>query len=318
MCETVVRRSFSEFSELQAGLQTLCIKGVSMEREEFHGSVCAINYCDLSVEIVRTGPALLLSGAERGRAGYLLLLDGARGAKWDGRSVDGRDVARLRGDSALAASFSVPTTFAFLSTDAKTDEEVFGFEPQSRPKSGSGASVQRAPALAHERLSAIVRCAEQALLSEDGEVLDQEAGLALRTSMIGAAQALVRSDGGTPKSRHRAAGRQRVVRAVDEYLCANPMRPIYTEDLCNALGVSPSALHEAFHTVFGTSPHRYLKLRRMSLVRAALLSRSGPWASVKAAALSYGFWHLGQFAQDYKETFGELPSATLGRAKSAA
>ena len=93
------------------------------------------------------------------------------------------------------------------------------------------------------------------------------------------------------------------------------MRPIYTKDLCKALGVSASALHEAFHAVFGTSPHRFLKLRRMSLVRATLLSRSGPWASVKAAALSNGFWHLGQFAQDYKATFGELPSATLARAR---
>src|SRR4051794_31801685 len=120
----------------------------------------------------------------------------------------------------------------------------------------------------------------------------------------------------TPNPRRGAVARQRTVRNTEDYLCANPMRPIYTQDLCEALAVSASALHESFRMVFGMSPHRYLKLRRMGLVRAALLTRSGPWHSVKAAAYSNGFCHLGQFAQDYKATFGELPSATLARAST--
>src|SRR6059058_1527789 len=100
ICETVVRRTFLEFSDLQAGLQTLRVKGVAMGREDFHGSVCAVNFSDFAVEIVRTGPALLLGGAERDRAGCLLVLDGAAGAKWDGRKLDSEDFAWLRPDSA--------------------------------------------------------------------------------------------------------------------------------------------------------------------------------------------------------------------------
>jgi AraC-like DNA-binding protein len=82
----------------------------------------------------------------------------------------------------------------------------------------------------------------------------------------------------------------------------------------------PSArrLHQAFDATFGISPHRYLKLRRMSMVRAALLSGCGPWRSVKAEALSHGFWHLGQFAQDYRALYGEAPSNTLARAPGGA
>ena len=115
----------------------------------------------------------------------------------------------------------------------------------------------------------------------------------------------------------RATGRERIVRRADEFLCGNPIRPIYTGDLCEALGVSASALHEAFHAVFGISPHRYLKLRRMSLSPGKPALERGPWESVKAAALSFGFWHLGQFAHDYRAIFGELPSATLARANGS-
>jgi AraC-like DNA-binding protein len=111
---------------------------------------------------------------------------------------------------------------------------------------------------------------------------------------------------------------QRIVRAADDYLCANPARPVYTEDLCTALGTSATRLHQAFDATFGISPHRYLKLRRMSMVRAALLSGCGPWRSVKAAALSHGFWHLGQFAQDYRALYGEAPSNTLAHAPGGA
>jgi len=58
-------------------------------------------------------------------------------------------------------------------------------------------------------------------------------------------------------------------------------------------------------------------MRRMGMVRTALRARSGPWHSVKAIALSHGFWHLGQFARDYHALYGEPPSATLSQARIA-
>ena len=38
--------------------------------------------------------------------------------------------------------------------------------------------------------------------------------------------------------------------------------------------------------------------------------------SVADAANEWGFWHMGQFAKDYRRMFGELPSETLNGALS--
>jgi transcriptional regulator GlxA family with amidase domain len=37
---------------------------------------------------------------------------------------------------------------------------------------------------------------------------------------------------------------------------------------------------------------------------------------VKACALAFGFWHLGDFSASYRLQFGETPSQTLARSGS--
>jgi AraC family transcriptional regulator, ethanolamine operon transcriptional activator len=51
------------------------------------------------------------------------------------------------------------------------------------------------------------------------------------------------------------------------------------------------------------------------LVRRALASGGAGVRLVKSVALAHGFWHLGNFARDYRERFGEAPSETLARAR---
>jgi AraC family transcriptional regulator, ethanolamine operon transcriptional activator len=107
----------------------------------------------------------------------------------------------------------------------------------------------------------------------------------------------------------------RVLRASEEFLHANLTRPIHRDELCAALGVSRRKLHDAFVATVGASPAAYLKLRRLVLARRALREGGGGPMLVKSVALAHGFWHLGHFAQDYRDMFGELPSRTVAEAR---
>jgi AraC family transcriptional regulator, ethanolamine operon transcriptional activator len=105
----------------------------------------------------------------------------------------------------------------------------------------------------------------------------------------------------------------RVVRDAEAFLEANLGRPIFRNQLCEALGVSLRKLHDCFMATTGMSPLAYLKTRRLMLARRALRRAEGGQGLVKAIALAHGFWHFGHFAQDYRAQFGESPSETRAR-----
>lgn len=107
----------------------------------------------------------------------------------------------------------------------------------------------------------------------------------------------------------------RIAGQIDDMLAANPAAPIYSEALARQIGVSVRTLHNATVRMRGVSLHQYLRLRRLWLVRQRLAS-GDPALHVKTCAMSYGFWHLGEFSSAYTTLFGELPSHTLARARS--
>jgi len=113
-------------------------------------------------------------------------------------------------------------------------------------------------------------------------------------------------------SKPRAArDAMRLLRLAEEYLRSNIARPIFLDELCGALAVSPRRLHQVFITTCGLSPQVYLKRQRLMLVRRALRSGGADARLVKSVALGHGFWHLGNFARDYRAMFNECPSDTL-------
>jgi AraC family ethanolamine operon transcriptional activator len=103
-----------------------------------------------------------------------------------------------------------------------------------------------------------------------------------------------------------------IVRKAEDVISASLRNPVYSEELACRVGVSVRTLHSAVLRHRGISLHRYLRLKRLWLVRQRL--REGD-ISVKACALAHGFWHLGEFSKSYRRHFGEAPSETVARAR---
>jgi AraC-like DNA-binding protein len=104
-----------------------------------------------------------------------------------------------------------------------------------------------------------------------------------------------------------------VVARLEAFLEANPNKPLYLTEICGAIGVAERTLRAACEEHLGMGPIRYLTLRRMHLVRRALLRADPSTATVTRLATDHGFWELGRFSVAYRTFFGESPKETLLR-----
>ncbi|TDN68126.1 AraC family transcriptional regulator [Paraburkholderia sp. BL10I2N1] len=99
-----------------------------------------------------------------------------------------------------------------------------------------------------------------------------------------------------------------IVSEAREYVLANRERPVGVPELCEKLHVSRRTLQYCFQDVLGMAPATYLRTIRLNGARRELYEAA---RSVQDVAAAWGFWHLSQFATDYRKLFGKRPSETL-------
>jgi len=102
---------------------------------------------------------------------------------------------------------------------------------------------------------------------------------------------------------------ERIVTLVNSRAKSN----LQLADLCAAGYISERTLINLFRTELGLTPMAYVKGHRLYGVHRDLWRATSSTASVSDIANNWGFWHMGQFAADYRKMFGELPSETLKR-----
>lgn len=102
------------------------------------------------------------------------------------------------------------------------------------------------------------------------------------------------------------------VRRAEEYIDAHAAEPIAITDVAAMVGVSMSALENAFRRVRGYTPLDHLRRRRLDLARVRLLAPE-PGMTVAQAAQAAGYCHVSYFIAAYRRRFGETPGATLKR-----
>ncbi|UPJ60960.1 AraC family transcriptional regulator [Bradyrhizobium sp. 192] len=104
-----------------------------------------------------------------------------------------------------------------------------------------------------------------------------------------------------------------VKRAID-FIEAHLHLPITLADIAEASGVPGRTLLEHFRNHRSVSPMQYVRSARLAKVREALV-RTDFNGSVTEIAMEWGFNHLGRFAFEYRDQFGESPSETLKRGR---
>ena len=107
--------------------------------------------------------------------------------------------------------------------------------------------------------------------------------------------------------------RQETIARVLELVDHHGNAPLHLADICRATDVSERTLRSLFREFFGVGPNRYLRTRRLHLLRAALQIEDPRNTTVAAIAARFGYTDTGRMASEYHTLFGEYPRETLAR-----
>ncbi len=110
---------------------------------------------------------------------------------------------------------------------------------------------------------------------------------------------------GTPAQRPK--GDYLAARRARDYLLAHRARVVTLDELEVATGRDRWSLSHDFRTFYGTSPYRYLTMRRLDVVRRMLLAGS----SLVHAAVAAGFADQSHMTRHFSKTFGLTPGRWL-------
>ncbi len=92
-----------------------------------------------------------------------------------------------------------------------------------------------------------------------------------------------------------------------------PLETLSVVHLAKVLDISTTALRACCQSYLGTTPSRYIYIRRLRLVRQALRAADSSESSVAQIVGRYGFRGSDRFTAAYGAQFGEPPSVTLRR-----
>ncbi len=110
-----------------------------------------------------------------------------------------------------------------------------------------------------------------------------------------------------------AKNRNRALKNAIDYIEASHDKTITVEEVCLQTGVNSRTLQRAFMDKYGVTAKYYLQMLRLNSVHKVLLHSEPGSIRISDVALEEGYWHMSQFATDYRRLFGELPSTTLHR-----
>ncbi len=163
-----------------------------------------------------------------------------------------------------------------------------------------------------EQLRARLRCLVDSAKDDATFLTQPNVVRELEGQLLNACTAAI-ANGRAGCGHRRVRRREQLRRNAEAFIAENESRPLTVGDVCKAIDVSERTLQYVFLEHFSVTPKKYLMAVRLNGVRRELREASSRGEKIVHVAGRWGFWHMGQFAADYRRQFGELPSQTLGR-----
>lgn len=307
-----VQRRFDDFDQLGEEVRQWDLDLRQLDRGLFRGELLQFGVGDVHVTEASFGRSLRQEGSPP--AGLRTIALAARPDvrfSWRGKQVTDHDVVVFPRGAELS-SVSDPRFHVFtcsfpehlLATIAET-HGVGEWADLYRE-----AEVFRCASAAIVRVRRCLRDLSKTALRNDAVLTDpdfvQRATHDLPRRLL---DAIAGSAGscGSETSRKRESALFRAEAYIEEFA----RHDIKVGDICLAARVSQRTLEYAFAARYAMTPKAFLNAFRLNAVRRELRAANSSSEGVADVANRWGFWHMGQFASDYRKQFGELPSQTL-------
>jgi AraC-like DNA-binding protein len=301
---------FGEAEDFQAALNADGVVGVLLtERGQFQARVTQVGLKSWRLAAVEEAQARIAFVAVP--AGVVLVsfpIDGGPSPIWGGVEIRSREFVAFGPGERLHARTVGACHWGAIHVPEKQLADYgrvlsggrFAIPPAARWRPPRAATRQL-----HDLHRAAIRLAE----ARAGALTDCQGAHALEQQLL---HVLIEclseaAEEETASGRHH----RHILARFEDVLVAGPFLPM--SEIQAALGVSERSLRECCKKHLGMGPSSYRRLRAIQQVYRALRNGSSDAASVSEVARRHGFRDLGRLAANYRDLYGELPSATLRR-----
>jgi AraC family ethanolamine operon transcriptional activator len=264
-----------------------------------------LNLAAFDIVVVQSFPRIADTQLVPNTTAICLTMDDDEPVRFNGVDVDQAVVGIGHGGSGFAIAEKTGARLAVINFSPEIHDRGW---PDTRPHFGVFVTT----AAAQQKLRLLVSEVLKFASTASDELQTPATMAAVKESLLLAVDQVFESNSLRPRRSLHSARSFTLFQRIEAQLLDDLKSPIYSEALAAAIGISVRTLQDVIAQYRGISLHRYLRLKRLWLVRKRLLTGH---ISVKACALAYGFWHMGDFSRGYQAHFGETPSQTLAQAR---
>jgi AraC family ethanolamine operon transcriptional activator len=270
----------------------------------------------IDIQFGKEGSGIIADGSAQ-KTGYTIFVPISGLQFANGEPLEDRRILVMTPGGVLAIASRVPHDWCSIVIPF----ELLSHDQQERldsPTKLGTSHVQEIGPQATKRLRQLLLEFEHALKTKPQVQASAAAKVSMQNELLVACKPLFEET----KPNQRTRGRPTIDRrAVLERVLEKIESPLGCDGSMNSLidqaGVSERTLRSIFLEYYGLPPHRYMMVYRLHQARTVLLRESLTNTTVSNIAAQFGFWHFGRFAREYRKLFGESPSQTIKKTRSA-